>query len=163
MRGGENYLKQGKYYRAADAYTLALIYKPEDPLAQIGKSHALLAAGEYMSSALFLSRALMATSEGDKTGEYGVQQFLASNSKFFSFIDRDKLEKRVVDVEQWQQRSDSAELQFLLGYIYYQMGRLEAAREAIDGAYRKMPEVPGIIVLRKVIYSKKQSDRDKNP
>jgi len=163
MRAGENYLKRGKYYRAADAYTVALIYKPEEPLAQIGKSHALLAAGEYMSSALFLSRALMATSEGDKTGEYGVQQFLALNSKFFSFIDRDKLEKRVVDVEQWQQRSDSAELQFLLGYIYYQMGRLEAAREAIDGAYRKMPDVPAIIVLRKVICSKKQSDRDKNP
>ncbi|MHC4126533.1 MAG: hypothetical protein ACYSRR_08810, partial [Planctomycetota bacterium] len=41
MRAAEEYLKQGKYYRAADAYTLALVYKPKDPLAYAGKSHAL--------------------------------------------------------------------------------------------------------------------------
>ncbi|GAI11990.1 unnamed protein product, partial [marine sediment metagenome] len=58
MRAAEEYLKRGRYYRAADAYTLAAIYKPDDPLAYAGKSHALFAAGEYMSSALFLSRAL---------------------------------------------------------------------------------------------------------
>ena len=58
MRAAEQYLKEGKYYRAADTYTLASIYKSNDPLAYAGKSHALFAAGGYMTSALFLSRAL---------------------------------------------------------------------------------------------------------
>jgi hypothetical protein len=47
VRAGEQYLKQGKYYRAADAYSLAAIYKAESPLVCIGKSHALFGAGVY--------------------------------------------------------------------------------------------------------------------
>jgi len=156
---GERYLKEGKYYRSADAYTLALIYKPEEPLAYIGKSHALFAAGEYMSSALFLSRAITAERKRCKTKGYEIQQFLALSSKFLASIDRDKLESRLVDVEQWQKRSNSAELQFLLGYIYYQTGRLEAARKAINGAYEKMPEA-AVIALKKVVDRKKQPGQD---
>jgi tetratricopeptide (TPR) repeat protein len=160
---GEKYLQQGKYYRSADAYTLALIYKPQEPLAYTGKGHALFAAGEYMSSALFLSRAITAGSEGRGTKDYGIPQFLALGSKLLGFIDRDRLENRVVDVEQWQQRNSSAELQFLLGYIYYQMGRLDAALEAIDEAYEKMPEAPAVIALKKVVESKRQPHQDKSP
>jgi len=148
---GERYLKEGKYYRSADAYTLALIYKPEEPLAYAGKSHALFAAGEYVSSALFLSRAIIAGSKRSKTKDCEVRQFLALIAKHLVFIDRDKLEDRVVDLEGWQQRSGSAELQFLLSYIYYQMGKLDAAWEAIDGAYEKMPEEPAVILLKKTV------------
>jgi tetratricopeptide (TPR) repeat protein len=148
---GERYLKEGKYYRSADAYTLALIYKPEEPLAYLGKSHALFTAGEYMSSALFLSRGVTAAGEGSEKKDYEIQQLLALGSKLLTSIDKDKIENRVVDLEGWQQRSGSAELQFLLGYIYYQMGRLDAAREAIDGAYEKMPEEPAAILLKKTV------------
>jgi len=159
---GEKCLKQGKYYRSADAYTLALIYKPEEPLAYAGKSHALFSAGEYMSSALYLSRAMAAESEKHKAEGGEIQQFLASGSKLLASIDRDKLEDRVVDVERWYQRSNSAELQFLLSYIYYQMGRLDAAAEAVAGAYEKMPDVPAVIALKRVIDSEKEPHRDKN-
>jgi len=161
VAAGEKYLKEGKFYRSADAYTLALVYKPEEPLAYLGKSHALFAAGEYMSSALFLSRAIIAVSEGRETKDYyEVQELLALGSKFLAYIDRDKLENRVVDVEQWQQRSNSAELQFLLGYIYYQMGRVDAARKAIDGAYEKMSEAPAVVALKKIIDSEKRLHQD---
>jgi len=161
IAAGEKYLKESKYYRSADAYTLALIYKPEESLAYLGKSHALFAAGEYMSSALFLSRAIIAVSERRETKDYDeVQELLALGSKFLAYIDRDNLENRVVDVEQWQQRSNSAELQFLLGYIYYQMGRADAAREAIDGAYEKMSEAPAVIALKKIIDSEKRLHQD---
>lgn len=141
MKTAEEYLKAGRYYRAADVYSLASIYKPSDPLAYAGKSHALFAAGEYMSSAHFLSIALeifpqYARFKIDLTGMVG---------------DRDKLESRVVDVEQWHKYSGAAELQFLLGYIYYQMDRLDKAKEAIDVAYQKMPESPAIIALKKAI------------
>ena len=141
MKTAEEYLKAGRYYRAADVYSMASIYKPSDPLPYAGKSHALFAAGEYMSSAHFLSRALeifpqYARFKIDLVGMVG---------------DRDKLESRVVDVEQWHKYSGAAELQFLLGYIYYQMGRLDKAKEAIDAAYEKMPESPAIIALKKAI------------
>jgi len=159
IREGEAYVKQGAYYRAADAYTLASVYRPESPLAYAGKSHALFAAGEYMSSALFLSRALEIFPEYEKKLKGEKEEVetelvnLAVLASSLKVIDRDKLEDRVVDIEQWQEKSDSAELQFLLGYIYYQIGRLDVAREAIKKAYEKMPEAPAVITLKKVIDS----------
>ena len=60
IKAAQVYLKQGRYYRAVDSFTLASIFgaREEVGLAYLGKSHALFAAGEYISSALFLSRAL---------------------------------------------------------------------------------------------------------
>jgi tetratricopeptide (TPR) repeat protein len=151
MRAGELYLKQGRYYRAADAYTLASLYKPGDPLAYAGKSHALFASGEYMSSALFLSRAL---------------QIFPEYARFKIDIvammgGRDKLESRVVDVEEWLGRSGGApELQFLLAYVYYQMDRLQPAKEAIDAAFKMMPQAPAVLALKKAIEDSPAADKD---
>ncbi len=143
MRAAESYLREGRYYRAADIYTLASILKPEDALAYAGKSHALFAAGEYMSSALFLSRAL------EIFGGYGqvridIEEMMGG---------RDTLESRIVDVEEVLERSDVPELRFLLGYVYYQMGRLDVAKESIDAAYEKMSDSSAVAALRKAIYS----------
>jgi len=141
MRAAELYLKQGRYYHAADAYTLASLYKPGDPLAYAGKSHALFASGEYMSSALFLSRALQIFPE--------YARFKIDLEAMVG--DRDKLESRVVDVEEWLKRSGAPELQFLLAYVYCQMGRPVPAKEAIDAAYEKMPQSSAVLALKKVI------------
>ena len=141
LRAAEEYLKQGKFYRAADAYTLASIYKPGDPLAYAGKSHALFAAGEYMSSALFLARALEIFPEYARF-KIDIEAMLG---------DRDKLESRIADVEQWLEKSKAPELQFLLGYVYYQMGRGQRAARAIDAAYENMPESAAVATLKKVI------------
>jgi len=141
MRAAEEYLKRGRFYRAADAYTLASIYKPDDPLAYAGKSHALFAAGEYMSSALFLSRAL------EIFPEYA--QFKIDLVAMVG--DKDKLESRIANVEQWLDESGAAELQFLLGYVYYQMGRHPEAQEMINAAFEKMPESPAVVALKKAI------------
>jgi len=170
VRAAEEHLKQGKYYRAADAYTLASVYEPEDALVYVGKSHALLAAGEYMSSALFLSRALeilpAVPPEYEKTSEAKSEEprtvesdNLALFASSFRLIDRDKLEDRIVDVEQWQKKNDSAELQFLLGYIYYQMGRFDQAKEAVGEARKKMPGKQSVIMLEKAIDSQGQKVR----
>ena len=143
LRAGEMYLKQGRYYRAADSYTLASIYKPDDPLCYAGRSHALFAAGEYISSALFLSRALEIFPE-----------YARFKIDLVAMVgDRDKLESRIADVEEWLQRSDAPELQFLLGYVYYQMDRLQRAKQAIDAAYEKMPDSPAVIALKRAIDS----------
>jgi len=141
MRAGEFYLKQGKYYRAADAYTLASLYKPGDPLAYAGKSHALFASGEYMSSALFLSRALNIFPE-----------YVRFKIDLVAMVgDKDKLESRIVDVEEWLGKSNAPELQFLLAYVYYQMDRFDKAKESIEEAYKMMPQDSAVLALKKVI------------
>ncbi|MHC4185266.1 MAG: tetratricopeptide repeat protein [Planctomycetota bacterium] len=163
IKAAEVYLEHGKYYRAADAYSLASIYKAESAFVYMGKSHALFAAGEYMSSALFLSRALEMHSAS--RGELGADKEkpragdpddIAVLTSGFALIDRDKLESRVVDVEEWQQRSDSPELQFLLSYIYYQMGWSDRAKEAISAVREKMPESQAVIALKEVIDSRQK-------
>jgi tetratricopeptide (TPR) repeat protein len=141
MRAAEQYLKEGKYYQAADTYTLASMYKSNDPLAYAGKSHALFAAGGYMSSALFLSRTL------EMFPEYA--RFKIDLVAMVG--DRDKVESRIANIKEWLQISDSGELQFLLGYVYYQLGRAGEAKKAIDAAYEKLPDAPAVKTLKKAI------------
>ena len=143
MLAGEKYLKEGRFYLAANAYTLASVYKPEDPLAYAGKSHALFAAGEYMSSALYLSRALTIFPE-----------YARFKIDLIAMVgDKDKLESRIADVKEWLTRSDAAELHFLLAYVYYQMDRLDEAKKSIDAAYGQMPDAPAVRTLKDAIYA----------
>ena len=134
-------MKQGRFYRAADAYTLASIYKPNDPLGYAGKSVALFGSGEYLSSALFLARALeifpeYAKVKIDLVGMIG---------------DKDTVENRILEARDWMDKSDSGELEFLLSYIYYQMDRLEFARQSIETAAKKMPDSPAVAAMKKAI------------
>jgi len=144
IRAAESYMKQGRFYRAADAYTLATIYKPDDPLGYAGKSYALFAAGEYMSSSLFLARALeifpgYAKLKIDLVGMIG---------------DKDTVENRILEAREWLDRSGSGELEFLLSYVYYQMDRLEFARIAIESAAKKIPDSKAVAAMNKAIYER---------
>jgi len=141
MRRAERFLHAGKYYRAADAYTLAALYKQGDPLTYAGKSHALFAAGEYISSALFLSRALEIFP--------GYARFKVDLEAMVG--DRDTLEKRVADAEQWLQQSGDADLKFLLAYLYYQLDRIDKAGETIDAAARDRPDSLAVAALKEAI------------
>jgi len=141
IRAAESYMKQGRFYRAADAYTLATVYKPGDPFGYAGKSCALFAAGEYMSSALFLARAIeiypeYAKLKIDLVGMVG---------------DKDTVENRILDAREWLDMSGSGELEFLLSYVYYQMDRLEFARQMIESAAKKMPDSKAVAAMKKAI------------
>jgi tetratricopeptide (TPR) repeat protein len=162
MRAAQVYLKQGKYYRAVDAYTLASIYKADDPLAYAGKSHALFAAGEYISSALFLARALEIMPE-----------YAQVKVDLIAIVgDKDELDDRIADAEECLQlarramptrerarqsalagsdRPAAAELQFLLGYVYLQVDRLGAANSAIEAAHASLPDARAVAILKKAI------------
>ena len=96
-----------------------------------------------MSSALFLSRTLEIFPE-----------YARFKIDLVAMVgDRDKVESRIADIEEWIERSDAAELQFLLGYVYYQIGRAGEAKKAIDAAYEKLPDQPAVIALKKAIDS----------
>ena len=141
MRAAESYLRQGMYYRAADSFTLASIYKVGDPRSLAGRSHALFAAGEYISSALFLSRALEIDPEYART-EIDFVTMLGGMGK---------LQSRIAEVKEWLERSGAGELQFLLGYVYYRIGKLQEAKEAIDIAYEKIHRSPPVGAVKKAV------------
>jgi len=138
MRDAEEHLKAGGYYHAASSFSLALIYQPDNPLALAGRGHALFAASEYVSSALFLSRALAVSPE-----------YLQMKIDLVAMLgDEDKLADRIADIEQWVARSGSSQLQFLLGYVYYRTGQFLRAKQAIDAAYEKTPESPAVQAVK---------------
>jgi hypothetical protein len=144
MRSAEEFLKDGKYYRAADAYSLAGIYKSDDPLAFAGKSHALFASGEYMSSAYFLSRAINI-----------FPQYVNFKVALAEMIpDKDMFESRIADIKRCIKLSNSPELDFLLAYIYYQLDKIELATEAIDLAAAKIPDSVSVSALKRAIEKK---------
>jgi tetratricopeptide (TPR) repeat protein len=138
MREAETYLKTGRYYRAASCFSLASIYQPDNPLALAGRGHALFAAGEYVSSALFISRALTISPE-----------YLRMRVDLGPmFDDENKLAGRIEEIKQWLARSGSSQLQFLLGYVYYRTGQLPQAKKVIDAAYQKTPESRAVQAMK---------------
>jgi tetratricopeptide (TPR) repeat protein len=138
MHDAKGYMKAGRYYRAASSFSLASVYQPDNPLVLAGRGHALFAAGEYVSSALFISRALA------KSPEY-----LRTRVDLAAMVGgENKLAGRITDIEQWFARSGSSQLQFLLGYVYYRTGRLLEAKKAIDAVYEKTPESPAVQVMK---------------
>ena len=68
--------------------------------------------------------------------------------------DKDRLESRIADVKQWVEKTQSAELSFLLAYIYYQLDKPEPATEAIDVAAGKIPGSASIKALKQAIEEK---------
>ena len=141
IKTAEAQLKQGKYYRAAEAFAQASIYKRDDPIAEAGRGHALFAAGEYMSSALCIARAI------ENSAEYAQTKI-----DIVAVVgDKDMVESRIAEIHQWLARTDTPELKFLLGYAYYRLGRLDRAKMAIDLAYEKMPQSLAVQTLKKAI------------
>jgi tetratricopeptide (TPR) repeat protein len=141
MRAAEGFMQEGKYYQAADFYSLASIYKPQDPLAYAGRSHALFAAGEYLSSSLYLRRAIEMFN--------GYADFRIDIVTMIGGMDT--VEKRISDIKGWIELSSAGELQFLLAYIYMQLDRLDKASEAVNAAYKQIPNVPAVGVLKAAI------------
>jgi len=141
MTEAQAYMKQGRYYQAVNAYEQASVFDSKKPAASAGRSLALFGAGEYMSSALFLSRAIEMSEE-----------FARSKVDLAAAMgDKDKLETRIIDAEECLERSCASELEFLLAYMYYHSGRLEPAARAIATAEKEMPNSKAVKILKEVI------------
>lgn len=138
MREAEGYMRTGRYYHAASSFSLASVYQPDNPLALAGRGHALFAAGEYVSSAQFISRALAVSPE-----------YLRIRVDLMDMLGgENKLASRIADLERCLARNDSSRLQFLLGYVYYRTGRLLEAKKAIDSVYEKTPQSPAVQAMK---------------
>jgi len=137
----DNLLKNAKYYRAANAYTTAIAYNPQSVSALAGKTHALFGAGEYLSSSLFLARALK------MNPDYARQKI--------DIVDkmggRDIIETRIAEIEKWIKKSENPDLHFLAAYFYYRLDRFHKAQEHIDAAKKDFYDTDVYDILKKVI------------
>lgn len=144
---GEEFLKNGQYYKAADAFELASVWDWKNPLLVLARSHALFAAGEYMSSAFYLSRAIEME-----------PKVLQSRFDWSSLLDsRDAFENRLTELSTWQQRSNSPELALLMGYILLQDGKLTRARISAEFAQDTMPGSRAAALLVEAVQAALQS------
>ncbi len=142
LQAGRNLMQRGDYYRAAEAFTLAAGYRPNDVRACLGKGQALLATGQYLNSALFIGKAveLDLSTTLQRTD---LIQLLGGADAFVTHFD--ELDKLI-------QTKGTPELRFLMAYIYYQMERPQDAKAAIDAAQKQAPTSIPIDLLRNAIY-----------
>ncbi len=129
LQTGQVYLGQGKYFRAAEAFTLASGCNPEEARAYLGRFQALFGAAEFLGSALSLAKAI----------ELDPKRALQRTDLVWISGGPEAFITRFNDLTQVAQAGDAPQLQFLLAYIYYQMERPEEARVAIDTARKGLP------------------------
>jgi tetratricopeptide (TPR) repeat protein len=138
---GNKLMEEGHFYRAIDAYTMALVYKPDNVLAMAGKGHALFAAGEYMTAAMFLSDAI----------ELNPQYINTKITVNDMTSNRDTLDARMAEIDQLQQKIDVVELDFLQAYFNYRIGSFGPAQEKIDNVLQKKPGFKAAQILKNAI------------
>ncbi|MEN6427061.1 MAG: hypothetical protein ABFE13_17035 [Phycisphaerales bacterium] len=118
-------MRKHRFDRAVESFTLASVYIAHDSRAHLGRSHALLAVGDFVTSALSLARAI----------ELDAQLALKRVNLVEIVGGPDSFVERVAHLEELAEKGDSS-LQFLLAYIYYQMDRPNEAKTAIEMAGR---------------------------
>jgi hypothetical protein len=133
--------RQGQYARAADAFTLALAYRPNDAGAHLGKGLTLLIAGQYAGSASSLARAM----ELDSQVALKKMDLVKLAGGADAFI------ARFNDLAQKAETNPSPEQHFLLAYIYYQADQLDQARAAIEAARTGSAWPASVEILRAAI------------
>ncbi|GMV96953.1 MAG: hypothetical protein AMXMBFR83_13120 [Phycisphaerae bacterium] len=136
---GQEYLKNGQYYRAAEAFEMARLIEPANPLPLLGESLALLGAGEYMTSANYLF-----------TGIRLYDSLARVRVDLNALIpDARMLENRRADLEKRLEGLDDFRLRFLLGYVEYSTGREPAGIANMERAVKELPS--GFDVVRRFV------------
>jgi hypothetical protein len=141
LETAELYLRQGRYYRAAELFMRAGTYKPNDGRVLLGRCYALFGAGEYLSSAVYLARTLeqdprAVLDRSDLVNAIGGPAVFAA---------------RITDLGRCAGTGDAPQLQFLLAYVYSQMNRPAEAKAAIEAAEKQLPPSPALDLLRAIV------------
>ncbi|HPF41604.1 MAG TPA: hypothetical protein P5081_21455 [Phycisphaerae bacterium] len=147
LRSGEEALKKGEFNRAVRMFDLAATVDPGNPIPLLGRAHAQIATGQYVSAVLSLESGLQAFPE-IAAFELDLPSLTGQTDVF---------DRRRADLESILERGEQYELRFLLGYIelysgfhYDGMNDLEkAARSAPAGGV--IASFPDMLLGRKPI------------
>ena len=135
-------MMDGRFYKAADAFTLAAIYASDDPLPYGSRGIALFAAGEYLASMDYLQRAF------DLSDAYAAKKI-----DLVSLIGKEMFDKRLSELITCCKASDMSSFHLLASYIQYQTGDLGSAGASLDSAAVRMIEDASVDAMRKAIES----------
>ena len=142
LQTGQAYLNQGKYFRAAEAFSLASASNPSESRAFLGRFQALFGAAEFLGSALSLAKAI----ELDPKRALQRADLVWISGGPEAFI------ARFNELAEGARAGDTPQLQFLLAYIYYQMERPQEARTAINTARKGLPSSLAVEILGTAIH-----------
>jgi tetratricopeptide (TPR) repeat protein len=144
FRSAQEQLRLGNFYQAADSFTLASIYEPDNSLCYAGHGHALFAAGQFVSSALFIIRAIELNPD-----------YIQTNIDLVTIAGgRDNIASRITELEQLLKKAPASGLQILTAYVYYRTNQLAEARQIINAAYQDMPNSRATLTLKIAIDTK---------
>ncbi len=125
MALGESLLKSGNYYHAARAYGRAIRLEGQNPLGYLGRAYSLAGAGELVSAAEDLSRALTIFPE-QVQAKIDLRKFFNSPEE----INRITAKLQMLA----EARQTDAGIRLLLGYIYHYSGKSHLAGPILSEA-----------------------------
>lgn len=129
LAAAEEAMGRGQYYKAAGQYELAMTVDPRNPLPLLGRGHALLAAGDYVS-------ALRAIERGIRI----FPQIAAFRLDLPALAGRhDAFDLRRADIENRLVKTEHYELRFLLGYLELYSGLEAEGMRDLDRAAKEAP------------------------
>ncbi|MBU0617649.1 MAG: hypothetical protein KKI02_08020, partial [Planctomycetes bacterium] len=136
LREAETAMALGRYYDAVRHYERVRVLDPANPLPLIGKGHALLAAGEYLSAAFSLLNGLERFPE---LARFHVDLEALMGGGEIVDIRRANLMKQLA-------RKEDPQLRFLLGYLEVHSGLIEFGMQNLEQAARDAE--PGSLIRR---------------
>ena len=123
MQAGQEHLAAGRYFDAEERFTAALSAKPGDPMAMVGRIHAQLGAGMFLSAAINL-RGLL-TEHPELMGmKYGEHLLPAGERKGMVLA---RLGELVAETD-----GRGRDPGLLLAYVGYQTGDKAALKRGLD-------------------------------
>jgi len=144
LETGEEALRKGQYYRAAEMFELAQTVDPTNPLPLLDRGHALLAAGDYMSAAVCLQQ--------------GIARFpqIAAFRIDLPALGGSVYDVRRADLEKKLASSDQYELRFLLGYLELYSGLPEEGIRDLEQAAKAAPPDSIIAIFADLVTNRRE-------
>lgn len=133
LSDAETYLHAGDFLKASAEYDKARVVDPANPLPLVGRAHALLAAGDYLTAAASLVQGLERYPELTRL-----------SVDLEAFMGGETIDIRRADITRRLEARDDATLRFLLGYIEYHSGHRDSGLEHLRRAARLAP--PGSFI-----------------
>lgn len=124
MLRAESSMEIGNYYEAADRFAAASRLDPSNPLPLLGRGHALLAAGDYLSASAFICRGL------DRFPD--ITKFTLDLTALLG--GGEVVDIRRADIMRRLKDREDPRLRFLLGYLEYHTGNRESGLQSLEQA-----------------------------
>lgn len=153
MAAGEEALRKGEYYRAADLFELAQTVAPDNPLPLLHRGHAQLAAGDYLSASYSLQQGI---AKFPQIAAFRLDLPAMSGSQGVFDVRRADLERSLVN-------TDSYEMRFLLGYLELYSGLPEEGIRDLELAAQKAPPDSIISVFADLVTGRRELPAVREP